>query len=140
MISLFLLLLGGSFTSFSVTFALVIPPLTVKNRPCALIWACALNRKNMVLTVLEITDTEISLTHMLHVLIQQDDEINHMVTTQLQHRDYKISMFIQKCKFNYLVFCIVIKFLVVLRHVSVEYPIGVPKPLTQVKNHLKNGH
>ena len=34
-ILLFLLLLGGSFT-------------TVKNRPCVLIWACALNRKNTV--------------------------------------------------------------------------------------------
>ena len=45
-ISLFLLLLGGSFTSFS--WHLVIPPLTMKNRPCALIWTCALNRKNTV--------------------------------------------------------------------------------------------
>ena len=33
-----------------MTFALAIPPLTVKNRGCALIWACALNRKNMVCT------------------------------------------------------------------------------------------
>ena len=31
-----------------MTFALVIPPLTVKNRPCALILACALYRKNTV--------------------------------------------------------------------------------------------
>ena len=31
-----------------MTVALAIPPLTVKNRPCALIWACALNRKNTV--------------------------------------------------------------------------------------------
>ena len=39
---------GGKFYEFFVTFALVIHPLTVKNRPCALIWACALNRKNTV--------------------------------------------------------------------------------------------
>ena len=39
---------GGKFYKFFVTFALVIHPLTVKNRPCALIWACALNRKNTV--------------------------------------------------------------------------------------------
>ena len=37
---------GGKFYDFFVTFVLVIHPLTVKNRPCALIWACALNRKN----------------------------------------------------------------------------------------------
>ena len=50
MILLFLLLLGGGgeFFEFFFTFALVIPPLTLKNRPCALIWACALNRKNTV--------------------------------------------------------------------------------------------
>ena len=39
---------GGKFYEFFVTFALVIHPLTVKNRPCALIWACALNRKKTV--------------------------------------------------------------------------------------------
>ena len=39
---------GGKFYEFFLTFALVIHPLTVKNRPCALIWACALNRKNTV--------------------------------------------------------------------------------------------
>ena len=39
---------GGKFYKFFTTFALAIPPLTVKNRPCALIWACALNRKNTV--------------------------------------------------------------------------------------------
>ena len=39
---------GGKFYEFFVTFALVIQPLTVKNRPCALIWACALNRKSTV--------------------------------------------------------------------------------------------
>ena len=38
----------GKFYEFFVTFALVIHPLTVENRPCALIWACALNRKNTV--------------------------------------------------------------------------------------------
>ena len=32
-----------------MTFALAIHPLTMKNRPCVLIWACALNRKNTVL-------------------------------------------------------------------------------------------
>ena len=32
-----------------MTVALAIPPLTVKNRPCALIRSCALNCKNMVL-------------------------------------------------------------------------------------------
>ena len=49
-ILLFLLLLGGSFTSFSwhLRWSVVIHPLTVKYRPCALIWACALNRKNTV--------------------------------------------------------------------------------------------
>ena len=36
-ILLFLLLLGESIKKFFVTFALVIHPLTVKNRPCALI-------------------------------------------------------------------------------------------------------
>ena len=40
---------GGRFYEFFVTFALVIHPLPVKNRPCALIWACALNRKNTVI-------------------------------------------------------------------------------------------
>ena len=39
---------GGKFYEFFVTFALVIHPLTVKNRPCALIRSCALNRKNTV--------------------------------------------------------------------------------------------
>ena len=39
---------GGKFYELFVTFALVIRPLTVKNRHCALIWACALNRKNTV--------------------------------------------------------------------------------------------
>ena len=39
---------GGEFYEFFVTFALVIHPLTVKNRPCALIRSCALNRKNKV--------------------------------------------------------------------------------------------
>ena len=48
-ILLFLLLLGGSFLSFCVTFALVIHPLTKKNRPCALIRSCALKRKNTVI-------------------------------------------------------------------------------------------
>ena len=47
-ISLFILLLGGSFTRFFMTFALAVPPLTVKNRGCALIWVCALNRANTV--------------------------------------------------------------------------------------------
>ena len=37
---------GGKFYEFFVTFALVIHPLTVKNRPCAIIRSCALNRKN----------------------------------------------------------------------------------------------
>ena len=40
-----------------MTFALVIHPLTIKNRPCALIWACALNLKNTV-DVLEYKDIE----------------------------------------------------------------------------------
>ena len=31
-----------------MTVALAIPPLTLKNRPCALIRACALNQKNTV--------------------------------------------------------------------------------------------
>ena len=39
---------GGKFYEFFVTFALVIHPLTVKNKPCALIWACVLNRKKTV--------------------------------------------------------------------------------------------
>ena len=34
-----------------MAFALAIPPLTVKNRPCGLIWAYALNRKNMVVAI-----------------------------------------------------------------------------------------
>ena len=38
----------GKFYEFFVTFALVINPLTVKNRPCALIRSCALNQKNTV--------------------------------------------------------------------------------------------
>ena len=42
---------GGKFYEFFVTFALVIHPLTVKNRPCALIWACALNWKNTVFVI-----------------------------------------------------------------------------------------
>ena len=46
--SLFLLLLGGSFTSFFMTVALAIPPLPMKNWPCVLIRACVLNRKNTV--------------------------------------------------------------------------------------------
>ena len=49
MISIFLILLGGSFYKFFMTFALAIPSLTVNNRPCALIWACAVNQKNMVI-------------------------------------------------------------------------------------------
>ena len=47
-IMLFLLLMGGKFCEFFLAFALVIHPLTVKNRPCALIWACAFNWKNTV--------------------------------------------------------------------------------------------
>ena len=39
---------GGNFYEFFMTVALAIPPLTVKNMPCALIRACALNRTNMV--------------------------------------------------------------------------------------------
>ena len=39
---------GGKFYKFFKTVALAIPHLTVKNRPCALIWACPLNRKNRV--------------------------------------------------------------------------------------------
>ena len=39
---------GGKFYEFFMTFVLAIPPLTVNNRPCALNWACALNRKNTV--------------------------------------------------------------------------------------------
>ena len=38
---------GGKFCEFFVTFELVIHPLTVKKRPCALIWACV-HRKNTV--------------------------------------------------------------------------------------------
>ena len=38
---------------FFMTFVLAIPPLTMKNRPCELIWACALNRKNTVFTFLK---------------------------------------------------------------------------------------
>ena len=34
------LLLGGKFYKFFMTVALAIPPLTVKNRPCALIRSC----------------------------------------------------------------------------------------------------
>ena len=44
---------GGKFYEFFVTSALVIHPLTAKNRPCELIWACALNRKNMVVLLLQ---------------------------------------------------------------------------------------
>ena len=40
--------LTSSSSEFFVTFALVVPPLTVKNRPYAHIWACALNQKNTV--------------------------------------------------------------------------------------------
>ena len=36
-------------SEFFVVFALVIHPLTTKNRPCALISACALNRKTTVM-------------------------------------------------------------------------------------------
>ena len=39
---------GGKFYEFFVTFAMVIHPLIVKNRPCAPIGAYALNRKNTV--------------------------------------------------------------------------------------------
>ena len=39
---------GGKFYEFFMTVALAIPPLTMKNRPCALIQACALNWKNTV--------------------------------------------------------------------------------------------
>ena len=42
---------GGKFYKFFKTFALAIPTLTVKNRPCALIWACAHNRKNTVFLI-----------------------------------------------------------------------------------------
>ena len=52
MISLFLLLLGGSFTWFFMTFALAVPPVSVKNRGCALIWVCALNRANTVTEII----------------------------------------------------------------------------------------
>ena len=49
-ILLFLLFWGEEVRKeFFKTFALVIHPLTVKNRPCALIRSCALNRKNTVL-------------------------------------------------------------------------------------------
>ena len=47
-ILLFLLLLGGGFYMFSMTIALAIPPLTVKNRGDAPIRGCALNRPNTV--------------------------------------------------------------------------------------------
>ena len=39
---------GGKFYEFFMTVELVIPPLTEKNRPCALIESCALNRTNTV--------------------------------------------------------------------------------------------
>ena len=42
---------GGKFYAFFMTVALAIPPLIVKNRRFALIWACALNRKNMVVVL-----------------------------------------------------------------------------------------
>ena len=48
MIFAFLTSSGGKFYEFFMTVALAIPPLTMKNRPCALIRACALNQKNMV--------------------------------------------------------------------------------------------
>ena len=38
----------GGICKYFVTIALVIHPLTEKNRPCALIWVCAFNRKNTV--------------------------------------------------------------------------------------------
>ena len=38
-----------SLYEFFMTFELAIPPPTMKNRPRALIWACALNRKNTVM-------------------------------------------------------------------------------------------
>ena len=44
----FLLLLGGSFTSFFMTIALAIPPLTVKIRGGVLIQDRALNQANIV--------------------------------------------------------------------------------------------
>ena len=45
----FLLLLGGSFTSFFMTIGLAIPPLTVNNRGGgSLIQVLALNRANTV--------------------------------------------------------------------------------------------
>ena len=40
---------GGKFYEFFMTVALAIPPHLVKNRPSAIIWACALNRKNTVM-------------------------------------------------------------------------------------------
>ena len=43
---------GRKFYEFFVTFVLVIPPLTMKNRACVLIWACALNWKNTVIELL----------------------------------------------------------------------------------------
>ena len=39
---------GGVFYEFFMTVTLAIPPLTMKNRPCPLLGACALNRKNTV--------------------------------------------------------------------------------------------
>ena len=47
-ISLFLLLLGGSFTRFFKTVLLAVPPLTLKNRGCVLNQSFKLNRKNVV--------------------------------------------------------------------------------------------
>ena len=44
----FLTFSRGKFYEIFMTVALAIPPLTVKNSPCALIRACALNRKNTV--------------------------------------------------------------------------------------------
>ena len=43
-ISLFLLILGGIFRDICAGHS----PSHCEKRPCALIWACALNRKNMV--------------------------------------------------------------------------------------------
>ena len=54
-ISLFLLLLGVSFTRFFMTFALAVPPLTLKNRDCALNRSCALNQKNTVINGFALT-------------------------------------------------------------------------------------
>ena len=47
-----------------VTFALVIHPLTVKKRSCALIWGCALIRKNTVTKVMVLIVLRIGLNLM----------------------------------------------------------------------------